>query len=430
MYATVGGGRNNDAQADYATIAGGGPTDPDSNPTTTNNVVYDDYGTIGGGGRNVVGIDDGEPTWQIYATVGGGRDSTASASCATVGGGNGNIASAWDTTVSGGYYNTASGVGAAIAGGAGNVSGGSYSNVGGGTENTASGSRSTVSGGRYNDVQADYATIAGGGPTDLGNPTTTNNVVTDQYGTIGGGGGNQVGDDGDTPTDAWYATVAGGRENIASASGAAVGGGYVNTASAWDSTVSGGQGNTASGIQAMVPGGFSNSASGDYSFAAGRSASATHNYSFVWSDNSGAGTSANTNTFNIWASNGVYLNGALHAASDRNKKENFEPVDSRDVLAKVAALPMSTWNYKTEDGGYRHMGPMGQDFRAAFALGSDDKHITTVDADGVALAAIQGLNQRMNEIVQEKDAEIRALRQDNASLGARLAALEEAISKE
>ena len=71
---------------------------------------------------------------------------------------------------------------------------------------------------------------------------------------------------------------------------------------------------------------------------------------------------------------------------------------------QIAALPLSSWNYKT-DTTTRHVGPMAQDFYAAFAVGPDDKHIATVDADGVALAAIQGLNQK----VEEKDARIAEL---------------------
>jgi hypothetical protein len=47
---------------------------------------------------------------------------------------------------------------------------------------------------------------------------------------------------------------------------------------------------------------------------------------------------------------------------------------------------------------------MAQDFYAAFNVGPDDKHIATVDADGVALAAIQGLNQKL----EQQAAELRA----------------------
>ena len=69
-------------------------------------------------------------------------------------------------------------------------------------------------------------------------------------------------------------------------------------------------------------------------------------------------------------------------------------------------MPISTWNYKAQTDSVRHMGPMAQDFHAAFGLGVSDKLIDTIDPDGVALAAIQGLKQ-------EKDAEIQVLRADH-----------------
>ena len=104
---------------------------------------------------------------------------------------------------------------------------------------------------------------------------------------------------------------------------------------------------------------------------------------------------------------------AVNITSDRNAKEQFKPVSAREVLAKVAALPITEWQYKTQ-GDARHIGPMAQDFHAAFGTGRDDKHITSVDADGVALAAIQGLH----EIVKEKSAEVDALKQSVAELRA------------
>ena len=108
----------------------------------------------------------------------------------------------------------------------------------------------------------------------------------------------------------------------------------------------------------------------------------------------------------FWAESGADFNGPVSAtsfanASDRNLKENFAPVNPREVLAKVAGLAVSRWNFKG-DAVTSHVGPMAQDFHAAFGLGTDDRHIATVDADGVALAAIQGLNQK----VDEKDARI------------------------
>ncbi len=99
---------------------------------------------------------------------------------------------------------------------------------------------------------------------------------------------------------------------------------------------------------------------------------------------------------------------AVNITSDRNAKEQFKPVNARDVLDKVARLPISEWQYKTQSDA-RHIGPMAQDFRGAFALGRDDKHITSVDADGVALAAIQGLNEKFDEQTRLKDARIQQL---------------------
>jgi hypothetical protein len=76
------------------------------------------------------------------------------------------------------------------------------------------------------------------------------------------------------------------------------------------------------------------------------------------------------------------------------------------VLEKVIAMPVSSWSYKTEKG-VTHIGPMAQDFYSAFKLGTDDRHIGSVDADGVALAAIQGLNTK-TVALQRENAELRA----------------------
>lgn len=116
---------------------------------------------------------------------------------------------------------------------------------------------------------------------------------------------------------------------------------------------------------------------------------------------------------------------SVHAAnyyntSDRNLKENFTPIDGREILKSVAETPISSWNFKT-DPAVRHVGPMAQDFRAAFGLGQDDKHIGLGDEAGVALAAIQGLNQKV-------ESETAALRAENAELKARLERLEQLIT--
>ena len=122
----------------------------------------------------------------------------------------------------------------------------------------------------------------------------------------------------------------------------------------------------------------------------------------------------------------VYANGTFVSSSDRNAKENFQPVDTREILDKVAAMPVSRWNYK-QDAASQHIGPMAQDFYSAFNVGPDDKHITTVDEGGVALAAIQGLNQKLEQAVTAKDSQIQTLQQQNDSLAQRLNELEATV---
>jgi hypothetical protein len=94
--------------------------------------------------------------------------------------------------------------------------------------------------------------------------------------------------------------------------------------------------------------------------------------------------------------------------SDRNLKELFQPVNPADVLDRVVNLPITSWNFK-QDAATRHIGPMAQDFYSAFNVGTDERHIATVDEDGVALAAIQGLNEKLKAEAAEKDAQIKAL---------------------
>ncbi len=115
---------------------------------------------------------------------------------------------------------------------------------------------------------------------------------------------------------------------------------------------------------------------------------------------------------------------AFNTMSDRAAKRDFTAVDAQAVLARVAALPITQWRFK-ELPGALHLGPMAQDFRAAFGLGLDDKSIATVDADGVALAAIQGLNQKLTA----KEAELAAQREQIGSLQERLKSLEQLVSK-
>jgi hypothetical protein len=137
------------------------------------------------------------------------------------------------------------------------------------------------------------------------------------------------------------------------------------------------------------------------------------------SGNVGIGT---TNPANLLVVGGsaspAYCNGTTWVnGSDRNSKEAFVAVNARAVLEKVSALPITEWKYKVESDGTRHLGPVAQDFHQAFGLnGADDKHIATVDEEGVALAAIQGLNQKLEAQVKEEDAEIENLKRSVAEL--------------
>lgn len=113
--------------------------------------------------------------------------------------------------------------------------------------------------------------------------------------------------------------------------------------------------------------------------------------------------------------------------SDRNAKHDFAPVDPRAILAAVVTLPIERWSYKGESA--RHLGPMAQDFAAAFGLGADDRHIFPLDAGGVALAAIQGLHGLVHAQaarLEVLDRELAAFRAETAALRAELAVREDA----
>jgi hypothetical protein len=102
--------------------------------------------------------------------------------------------------------------------------------------------------------------------------------------------------------------------------------------------------------------------------------------------------------------------------SDRNQKKNITPADTDEILKKVRELPISHWTYTNESADVRHLGPMAQDFRASFGLGNDDRTYHSVDAHGVALAAIQALER----LVAEQGKRIEQLERENRRLERRL----------
>jgi hypothetical protein len=248
--------------------------------------------------------------------------------------------------------------------------------------------------------------------------------------------------------------IAGGYGNTNSGESGFVGGGRYNTVTGGGATVGGGYGNQSTSDFAVVPGGQFNAASGISSFAAGQYASAQHDGAFVWADYSERQfASAAANEFAVRASGGVRFvsaievdgtptagvtlaagSGTWSSLSDRNAKENFAPTDAREILDKVAGLPLASWNYKAQGAGVRHLGPTAQDFRAAFHLGESERTIATVDADGVALAAIQGLNEKVEAGSERAEVRTRQLGQrleqtatEITELKQRLAALERIV---
>jgi hypothetical protein len=266
---------------------------------------------------------------------------------------------------------------------------------------------STVSGGRANIATEGHSTVSGG-------YANTANAL---YATVSGGIANAA--------SGLVAVVSGGFYNVASGSYSVVSGGDLNRASGSHAAVSGGYINVASGSDAVVSGGNRNVASGRVSFASGTRANAIHDFSFVWggSDASDTGSSGD-GTFTAYAPGGFYFfRGAPGAGgctlpagtvswsctSDRNTKTNITSLDARDVLKRVANIPIARWSYKGTES-IANIGPMAQDFWREFKLGDSDKSIASMNMSGVALAAIQGLNQKLSEQVKAKDREIAALK--------------------
>lgn len=134
-------------------------------------------------------------------------------------------------------------------------------------------------------------------------------------------------------------------------------------------------------------------------------------------------------------------NASWSFTSDRNSKDRVAPVDTQFVLEKVARLPINEWSYIGYD--QRHIGPMAQDFHAQFPLNPDDKSLNDADLHGVALAAIQGLNQKVEDRgqraevrsqraevrIQRSEVNIQELRAENAELKQRLEKLERILNE-
>lgn len=320
----------------------------------------------------------------------------------------------------------------------------------------AVGQKSTISGGDGNDAEGDYSIVGGG----------WDNRAIDESATIGGGWGNiargvrsTIGDGGGNTTDNEAGTISGGMDNYAEGRNSTIAGGSGQFVTGEGAAVGGGANNSAGGLYATVPGGQMNQADADHSLAAGRRAVVRpeDTGTFVWADSTNeAFTSTGANQFLIRATGGVgigtaapthplevgtdstngngahvTIGGMWTNGSDRDSKSGFKPADRASVLAKVVALPVSTWQYKGEPDNVHHIGPMAQDFFSAFGLGGSDKHIGTADADGVALAAIQGLHELIETqhvALSSQQAQISVQQKRIAELTEKMIRLEQQLS--
>jgi hypothetical protein len=237
-----------------------------------------------------------------------------------------------------------------------------------------------------------------------------------------------------------FGSVLGGAGNTASF-GAAVLGGVGNNATGVFS-IAGGEDAQAPTIHAVALGQDVH-ATGGSSFALGQHVSALHDRSFVWNGSFHGVSSFGPDTFTAASSGGARFisgfaanglpdagvelksgNGSWSSLSDRASKHNFTRVSAHTVLRRLDRIPITRWSYKSQRRTIRHVGPMAQDFRAAFGLGEDNRHIDTIDSEGVALAAIQGL-YRQNKTLQRQN---RTLRTQLGAQNARLTKLEHAFS--
>ena len=88
--------------------------------------------------------------------------------------------------------------------------------------------------------------------------------------------------------------------------------------------------------------------------------------------------------------------GAL-TAGDRTFRGNAEY-----LRRNVVGLPVLEWNYISDTNDTPHLGPMAEDFYAAFGLGADAQHIAPGDLAGVVLAGVQGLV----DVIEQQNAQI------------------------
>jgi hypothetical protein len=454
----VGGGYNL-ASGNFSFIGGGGRDGTGSTAagtdTNRDHRAYGKWSFIGGGTGNVAGVN-GSGDSIVGSTVAGGMKNTASGVQASIGGGSCNAATGSNSTIAGGGFLQSSNP--ANACDFGNVASGAYSFVGSGYANTASGFGAVVLGVSGRATASNMFVFSG---------YSSGTTASPAYSPSNGAGSFNIGAPGDvhlnTDTNLRFGSQV--RQNITLWGNPDVAGGSygigIQAATQYyrvDGATTTGSGFSwfRGGIHSDTPndpgsGGIRVMALsrdgqlvmpqvlqqqiriGDDAFGGDVMGIGAQNYTtYVRVPNTGAfgiylngthvtteataGTGGEILAGFFKAGTGSFMEGravtgtlrlsTVVQTSDRDAKTSFLPVNAREVLAKVAALPITSWIYKHEAGAnIRHIGPVAQDFRKAFQVGLDDKTITSVDADGVALAAIKGLN----ELVKEKDKQITAL---------------------
>jgi hypothetical protein len=402
-------------------IAGGGLADP-VNPSDTNS-VYARFSSIGGGSGNRIQANDSN------STIGGGWDNTIQndSPYSTIGGGVFNIiqTNADVSTIAGGVGHAiqSGSPGATIGGGYQNTIGpnGYYSTIGGGLQNAASGQHATVPGGSGNAAAGDLSFAAGyrakalhdgsfvwADSTSTDFASTTNN----QFSVLASGGLVFAGDV-SLSGDSRY-------HNLSLSGGNSVGYLYGSDPALAD------------GIHLGYNWYADNAGAGHVFNHSGATSRISAGYGFI-DLVVGNVNSAPTNVMLHVTTGGICANGTISNCSDRNAKQDFAPVSPSEVLDRVLQLPVSQWSYRV-DPATRHIGPMAQDFYEAFNVGMDDKHIATIDESGVALAAIQGLNQKLEVKIKNADARTdelvdlsRKLEIENAELKLKYQSLERRI---
>ena len=327
---------------------------------------------------------------------------------------------------------------------AGQVDDAEWNDVNVGLRSTAFGESTTASG-QASTAMGFFTTASGGISTAIGSGTTASG----DFSTAMGQGARAVGL---SSTAMGISTRASGQASTAMGDGTAASGrastamGEFTTASGirstalGSSTVAGGTNALAGGSAAQAVGAASLAfgdnvrADGNGSVALGSYAAAITNGSFVFSDRSQPGVlhgAVNPNEFSVRATGGVTFQTGLAAnvgvrlasngtqwlsLSDARTKLRFRELDTDDVLARIAAMPVTEWSYEAQDAGIRHIGPTAQDFHVAFGLGEDPLRIGTLDADGVALAGVRALEARSRSQASRIDTLERALETALAAL--------------